>query len=103
MRTTGICAAFVLALGLAAQAQEKWDKDVGKPAPRLIAGGWVGTTPMIEYAWPSRLRRRPMTWGSRPKCACQNSWLSITTSGPRSSSSERNARPRIGCTPTTVK
>ena len=33
----------LLALAVAAQAQERWDKDVGKPAPRLFPAGWAGT------------------------------------------------------------
>jgi hypothetical protein len=41
-----------LALGLvlagAAAAQEKWDKDVGKDAPRLFAAGWVGTPVSLD-------------------------------------------------------
>ena len=34
--------AFLLAMAVAALAQDKWDKDVGKPAPRLFPAGWVG-------------------------------------------------------------
>ena len=48
MRTLSISAALVLALALRVEAQEKWDKDVGKPAPRLIAGGWVGTPVSLD-------------------------------------------------------
>lgn len=36
-----------LAAQSAAQAQ-RWDKDIGKPAPRLIPGGWVGTPVSLE-------------------------------------------------------
>jgi hypothetical protein len=39
---------LMLALALAPAQQEKWDKDVGKPAPRLIAGGWVGTPVSLD-------------------------------------------------------
>jgi len=43
------CAGFlVLALGLEAAAQERWDKDIGKPAPRLLPAGWVGTPVSLE-------------------------------------------------------
>lgn len=27
---------------------EDWDKDVGKPAPKLMAAGWVGTPVSLE-------------------------------------------------------
>lgn len=41
--------AFLLALGSLATAQaEKWDKDVGKPAPRLFPAGWIGTPVSLE-------------------------------------------------------
>ncbi len=39
--------ALLLMAGLA-QAQEKWDKDVGKPAPRLYPAGWVGTPVSLD-------------------------------------------------------
>jgi len=48
VRVTLTSAAFVLALALQVQAQEKWDKDIGKSAPRLIAGGWVGTPVSLD-------------------------------------------------------
>jgi hypothetical protein len=40
--------AFLLALAASAQAQEKWDKDIGKPAPRLFPAGWVGTPVSLD-------------------------------------------------------
>lgn len=41
--------AMILALGAVAAAQaEKWDKDIGKPAPRLFPGGWVGTPVSLD-------------------------------------------------------
>jgi len=40
--------ALLAALAASAQAQEKWDKDVGKPAPRLFPGGWVGTPVSLD-------------------------------------------------------
>lgn len=40
--------AFLLALAVSAQAQEKWDKDIGKPAPRLFPAGWVGTPVSLD-------------------------------------------------------
>ena len=43
-----ISAALLLALAVRLEAQEKWDKDLGKPAPRLIAGGWVGTPVSLD-------------------------------------------------------
>jgi hypothetical protein len=48
VRSILITAALVFALGQRLQAQEKWDKDIGKPAPRLIAGGWVGTPVSLD-------------------------------------------------------
>ena len=48
MRTTVISAALLLALAARVQAQEKWDKDLGKPAPRLIPAGWVGTPVSLD-------------------------------------------------------
>lgn len=48
MRTTVISAALLLALAVRLEAQEKWDKDNGKAAPRLIAGGWVGTPVSLD-------------------------------------------------------
>lgn len=40
--------AFLLALPAAAPAQEKWDKDVGKEAPRLFPAGWIGTPVSLD-------------------------------------------------------
>lgn len=41
--------ALVLAAAAAAQAQtESWDKDIGKPAPRLFPAGWVGTPVSLD-------------------------------------------------------
>ncbi len=48
MRTLLISAALLLALAARLEAQEKWDKDLGKPAPRLIAGGWSGTPVSLD-------------------------------------------------------
>ena len=48
MRSILISAALLLGLAVRVEAQEKWDKDVGKPAPRLIAGGWVGTPVSLD-------------------------------------------------------
>jgi hypothetical protein len=40
---------FLLAAGVAASAQvERWDKDNGKPAPRLYPAGWVGTPVSLD-------------------------------------------------------
>jgi len=37
------------AIAASAQAQtERWDKDVGQPAPRLYPGGWVGTPVSLD-------------------------------------------------------
>jgi hypothetical protein len=38
----------LLGLGMNAVAQEKWDKDIGKTAPRLFAAGWVGTPVSLD-------------------------------------------------------
>ena len=40
--------AIFLAAGAVASAQEKWDKDIGKPAPRLFPAGWVGTPVSLD-------------------------------------------------------
>lgn len=50
MRRTIVSLALVLGLGSAAAArqQERWDKDLGKPAPRLFAAGWVGTPVSLD-------------------------------------------------------
>lgn len=48
MRTL-IATVALLAIGLRAEAQqERWDKDLGKPAPRLIASGWAGTPVSLD-------------------------------------------------------
>ncbi len=45
-------ALFVLAIAagaaMAAQESEKWDRDAGKPAPALVAAGWIGTPVSLE-------------------------------------------------------
>ena len=47
MRT--LTALAVLAFALRAEAQqERWDKDNGKIAPRLIAAGWAGTPVSLD-------------------------------------------------------
>ena len=50
MRRTIVALALLLGLGSAATArqQERWDKDLGKPAPRLFAAGWVGTPVSLD-------------------------------------------------------
>ena len=45
--SSALAVAFVMAIQSAAQAQ-RWDKDIGKPAPRLIPAGWVGTPVSLE-------------------------------------------------------
>lgn len=41
--------AFVLALSAAVHAQtERWDKDIGKEAPKLFPAGWVGTPVSLD-------------------------------------------------------
>ena len=57
MRSTLISTTLLLALAYRAEAQEKWDKDVGKPAPRLIAGGWIGTPVSLEALKKSEMNR----------------------------------------------
>lgn len=57
MRSILISAALVFALAVRVQAQEKWDKDVGKPAPRLMAGGWVGTPVSLDALKKSEMNR----------------------------------------------
>ncbi len=47
-RTVAPLLAFVLVLALEARAQEKWDKDLGKPAPRLFPAGWVGSPVSLD-------------------------------------------------------
>ncbi len=50
MHRTSVALALVIALGsaAAAQQQEKWDKNLGEPAPRLFAAGWVGTPVSLD-------------------------------------------------------
>ena len=48
MRLKTISSALFLALAARAEVQEKWDKDLGKPAPRLIAAGWSGTPVSLD-------------------------------------------------------
>jgi len=48
VRTTAISAALLMALAFRLEAQERWDKDLGKPAPRLIAGGWSGSPVSLD-------------------------------------------------------
>ena len=49
MRTLLLIPAILAALIASAQAQqERWDKDVGKPAPRLFPAGWVGTPVSLD-------------------------------------------------------
>jgi hypothetical protein len=50
VRTPSLAIVPVLlaALAATAQAQEKWDKDVGKPAPRLFPAGWIGTPVSLD-------------------------------------------------------
>ncbi len=48
MRLTCLLLALVLATGAWASQQERWDKDVGKPAPELVAAGWMGTPISLE-------------------------------------------------------
>jgi len=48
-----LSAALVLALaaGVAIAAEEtlgKWGRDIGKPAPRLVAAGWLGTPVSLD-------------------------------------------------------
>jgi len=57
VRSILISAALVFALAVRVQAQEKWDKDVGKPAPRLMAGGWVGTPVSLDALKKSEMNR----------------------------------------------
>ena len=60
MRTLTIPAALValLVLGLRAEAQqERWDKDLGQPAPRLIGAGWVGTPVSLDALKKSEVNR----------------------------------------------
>jgi hypothetical protein len=47
VRTLTVLAVMAFALRAEAQ-QEKWDKDNGKLAPRLMAAGWVGTPVSLD-------------------------------------------------------
>ena len=40
--------ALILCLSLNAAAQERWNKDIGKEAPRLFPAGWVGTPVSLD-------------------------------------------------------
>ena len=41
--------ALLATVSLSARAEaDKWDKDVGKPAPKLMAAGWAGTPVSLE-------------------------------------------------------
>jgi len=60
-----IAAVLGLAVGTEARAQaERWDKDVGKPAPRLIAAGWVGTPVSLDALRKSDTNPREGTGGA---------------------------------------
>ena len=48
MKSTLIALAFALAPAVAAAQTDRWDKDNGKPAPRLFAAGWVGTPVSLD-------------------------------------------------------
>ncbi len=49
MRTLMLIPAILATLVASAHAQqERWDKAVGKPAPRLFPGGWVGTPVSLD-------------------------------------------------------
>jgi hypothetical protein len=49
VRTLALIPAVLALLAASAQAQqESWDKDVGKPAPRLFPAGWVGTPVSLD-------------------------------------------------------
>jgi hypothetical protein len=39
---------LLAALAATVEAQEKWDKDIGKPAPRLFPAGWIGTPVSLD-------------------------------------------------------
>jgi hypothetical protein len=57
---------FFAALSLAATAQaqvESWDKDNGKPAPRLFPAGWVGTPVSLDALRKSQVNA---TEGAEP-------------------------------------
>lgn len=52
MKRTLAAACFALSAGLQAwaqtQAEERWDKYVGQPSPRLVAAGWSGTPVSLD-------------------------------------------------------
>ena len=49
MSTKTMAGALALLLSAgAATAQERWDKDLGKPAPPLIAAAWHGSPVSLE-------------------------------------------------------
>ena len=41
--------AFIFAGTATASEGEHWDKDVGNPAPKLVAAGWVGTPVALDF------------------------------------------------------
>ncbi len=41
-------AGAMLACASAQGATEKWDRDIGKTAPRLVAADWVGTPVSLD-------------------------------------------------------
>jgi len=51
-RSAALVLAIAACIAVAAEEQhwnvEKWDQDTGKPAPRLVAAGWVGTPVSLE-------------------------------------------------------
>jgi hypothetical protein len=61
--TLALIPAFLTALAASVQAQEKWDKDIGKPAPRLFPGGWVGTPVSLDALRKSGANAEPGTEG----------------------------------------
>jgi hypothetical protein len=42
--------ALIFAIGIAVGGEEngKWDRDAGKPAPRLVAASWIGNPVSLE-------------------------------------------------------
>jgi hypothetical protein len=59
-----LAAAASLITSATAQAQvESWDKDNGKPAPRLFPAGWVGTPVSLDALRKSQVNA---TEGSEP-------------------------------------
>jgi hypothetical protein len=39
---------MLVLVALLALAQETWDKNVGQPAPKLFAAGWIGTPVSLD-------------------------------------------------------